>query len=175
MSDRLTGERARGLAPLLTRFALVVTVFAVAGAAAGVLWEWIWTPPQGVVVDHELLLDGNGLRADFSGTALYVLVAALSGLLVGVLVAVLADRYELVTLAAVAVGSALAAWLMLQVGQWLGPPDPTTLAANADDYTRISDDLRVAGTSAFTAFPSGALIGLVVVFIGLSRRPGVRE
>lgn len=178
MPEQLTRERTSSRGPvlaLLRRFALVVAVFVVAGVLAGALWEWIWTPPQGVVIDHELLLDGDGLRADFSSTALYVLVAAFAGLLLGVLVAVFADRYELVTLVGVVAGSVLAAWLMLQVGEWLGPPDPGPLAATADDYTRIPDDLDVSGTSAFTAFPAGALIGVVVVFIGLSRRPGTED
>ena len=179
MPDQLTPEhragvpptsRAPWLLPALGRLLLVVAVFAVAGAVAGVLWEWIWTPTDGVVIKHELLLDGDGLRCDFSGTALYVMVAAFTGLLVSVLVCVLSDRYELVTLLGMAIGSVLAAWLMLRVGYALGPPDPAPLAKAAEDYTRIPDELHVAGTSPFTAFPGGAMVGLIVVFIGLSRR-----
>jgi len=179
MPDQLTPEhrsgvsrttRASWLLPALGRLLLVVTVFAVAGVLAGVLWEWIWTPTDGVVIDHELLLDGDGLRSDFSGTALYVMVAAFTGLLVSVVVCVLSDRYELVTLLGIALGSVLAAWLMLRVGHALGPPDPAPLARAAEDYTRIPDELHVAGTSPYTAFPGGAMVGLIVVFIGLSRR-----
>lgn len=174
MSHPLTREPGRALAtvrPLLIRAALIVGAFVVAGVIGGVVWQLIWTPPQGVAIDGELLLDGDGLRSDFSSTALYVLVAAFAGLLVGVLVAVLADGHELLSLAAVAVGSGLAAVVMLQVGQWAGPPDPGPLAAESEDYTRIPDDLDVSGSSAYTALPAGALTGLVVVFVGLSRRP----
>lgn len=179
MPDQLTQEhpsggyrtsRAPWLLPALGRLLLVVAVFAVAGALAGVIWEWIWTPTDGVVIKHELLLDGDGLRSDFSGTALYVMVAAFTGLLVSVLVCVLSDRHELVTLLGIALGSVLAAWLMLRVGYALGPPDPAPLARAAEDYTRIPDQLHVSGTSPYTAFPGGAMIGLIVVFIGLSRR-----
>lgn len=168
MTEGTTG-RTR-LVPALRQVVVVIVVFAVAGALAGVLWEWIWTPPSGVVIDHELLLDGEGLRSDFSGTGLYVLIAAFGGLLLGVTVGVMSDRHELVTLLAVAVGSVLAAWLMLRVGLALDPPDPGPLARAAEDYTRIPDELHVEGRSPYTAFPGGALIGLAVVYIGLSRR-----
>lgn len=159
-------DRVRALRQVL----LVLLGFVVVGALAGVVWEWVWTPPTGVALDKEFLLDGAGLRSDFSGTALYVLIASLAGLLLGVLVAVLSDRNELLTLVAVAVGSVLAAWLMFRVGTLLGPPDPGPLARSAEDYTPLVDQLQVSGRSPFVAFPCGALVGLVVVFIGLNRR-----
>lgn len=160
-------ERVRAA---LVRVLLVVALFAAGGAVAGVVWEWLWTPPTGVVVEQRYLLDGDGLRSDFSGTALYVLVAAVAGLLLGVLVGVRTHRSELLTLLAVVVGSALAGWLMLQVGTALDPPDPGPLAEQAEDLTRLPDQLEVAGRSPFVSFPAGALVGLIVVFVGLGRR-----
>ena len=159
----------------LRQVLLVVVGFAVAGALAGVVWEWVWAPPSGVALGGEFLLDGDGLRSEFSGTALYVVVATLAGLLLGVLVAVLSDRHELLTLVAVAVGSVLAGWLMLQVGTALGPPDPGPLASTAEDYTPLVDELRVSGRSPYIAFPAGALVGLIVVFIGLNRRSAAAD
>lgn len=159
----------------LRQVLLVLVAFAVVGAIAGMVWEWVWTPPSGVALGHEFLLDEAGLRGDFSGAALYVLVASLAGLLLGVLVAVLSDRHELLTLAAVAAGSVLAAWLMLQVGTALGPPDPQPLAAAAEDYTPFVGDLQITGWSPYVAFPGGALVGLIVIFIGLNRRSAADE
>jgi hypothetical protein len=150
----------------------VVALFAAGGMLAGLVWEWLWTPPSGVVVDGEWLLDTEALRADFSGTALYVLVATVTGLLLGTLAAMLFDRHELATLVAVVAGSALAAWLMWQVGHRLGPPDPELVARSAEDGARVPGRLEVVGRSPFAALPSGALLGVVVVFIGLTRRPG---
>lgn len=155
---------------VLRQVLLVLVCFAVAGALAGILWEWLWTPSTGVVLDGEFVLDGDGLRNDFSGTALYVIVAAVTGLLLGVLVALLSQRHELVTLAAVVAGSALAGWLMLRTGIALGPPDPGPLARDAEDLTPLLNELAVAGRSPFVAFPAGALLGLIVIFVGLGRR-----
>lgn len=156
----------RGLRQVL----LVLVVFAVAGALAGVVWEWVWTPPTGVALEQEFLLDGDGLRGEFSGTALYVVIAAVTGLLLGVLVAVLSDRDELATLVVVVAGSALAGWVMLRTGVALGPPDPAPLARAAEDFDPLVDQLGVSGHSPLVAFPGGALLGLIVIFIGLSRR-----
>lgn len=166
MPDRVSAAR---------RMLLVLVAYAVTGALAGVVWEWVWTPPTGVALGQEFLLDGGGLRSEFSGTALYVVVGTLAGLLLGVAVALLAERHELVTLAAVLVGSMLAGWLMLRVGTALGPPDPEPLARAAEDYTPIQDQLRVSGHSPFVAFPGGALVGLIVIFIGLNRRGSARD
>lgn len=165
-------ERVRAA---LTRVLLVVALFVAGGAVAGVVWEWLWTPPTGVVVEHQYLRDGEALRSDFSGTALYVLVSATAGLLLGVLVAVRTTRSELVTMAAVVVGSVLAAWVTLQVGTAVDPPDPGPIAAESEDLTELPDDLEVVGKSPYVAFPSGALVGLIVVFVGLSGRRGADD
>ena len=161
---------------LLVQPALVLVALALAGALAGVVWEWIWSPTIGVVVDHRWTAGtALGLQHEFSGTGWYVVVAAVAGLLAGVGVTLMADRVPLLTLAAVVVGSVLAAWLMLQVGTALGPPDPAAAARHAADGTRLPDQLSVSGRSPFIAFPVGALLGLVFVFIGLSARIHTQE
>jgi hypothetical protein len=155
---------------MLRQLLVVLAVTIAAGAVAGLVWEWLWTPPVGVVVDHHWVLDEAGLRDDFSGTGTYIAVAAVVGVLVGALVALLFDRAELVTLVAVVVGSVVAGWLMYRVGLTVGPPDPRGLARTAEEGAHLPGQLEVLGCSSFVAFPSGALVGLVVVFLGLSRR-----
>ena len=49
------------------------------GRWPGLVWEWLWTPPRGVVVHHRWVQDEVGLRGDFSGTGTYVVVAAVAG------------------------------------------------------------------------------------------------
>lgn len=149
---------------------VVLAVTIGAGAVAGLVWEWLWTPPVGVVQHHRWVLDEAALRDDFSGTGTYIAVAAVAGVLVGALVALLFDRSELVTLVALVVGSVVAGWLMYRVGLAVGPADPRALARTAEEGAHLPGQLKVLGWSPFVAFPSGALVGLVVVFLGLSRR-----
>jgi hypothetical protein len=166
MPDRLTAT-SRG--QVLRTVVVSVVLLVLAGAVAGVVWVWLWTPPSGVVVDHRWVQDETGLRGDFSATGSYVAVAAVTGLLVAVLLALLFDRAEIATLLAVLAGSVLAGWVMYRVGLALSPADPRTLAESAQDGTRLPGRPAVDGTSPFQAFPGGAMLGLVIVYLGLSR------
>lgn len=157
------------LRPYAVQALLVVATFALAGVVAGVVWEWAWTPPTGVVIHHQWAQDESGLRGDFSGTGTYVAIAAVTGVVVGAAVAVLLDRSEVLTLVAALGGSLLAGWLMHRVGVALGPADPRTLAASAKPGTHLPGDLVVSGKSVLRAFPGGTLAGLTVVYLGLSR------
>ena len=98
------------------RAALVVVLFALTGAGLGVWWEHLWQPSQGTVVRHEwFVVDGDfrydleGLRNQFSGTGLFVVLALAAGALLGGLTALLSRRDELLVLGTVAVGSVVAA------------------------------------------------------------------
>lgn len=162
-------ESARTVGPW--RDVVVVLVgFLVAGALAGVVWEWVWSPPPGFALEGKWVQDGGGLRDSFSGTGTYVVVAAVSGILLGALAGLLFDRSELATLITVAVGALLAGWVMHLVGEALGPPDPDPIAQGAADYTTIPGELTLSGRSPWVAFPGGALIGLMVVLFGLNGR-----
>ena len=156
---------------LALELGIVVASLAAVGALAGVVWQWIWTPVVGVVVDHRWTAgDALGLQHEFSGTGWYVVVGTAAGLVAGVVIALLAHRMPVLTLVAVVIGSVLGAWLMLVVGTALGPSDPTVLAKTAADGTRLPMELSVSGHSPWISLPTGALVGLLLVFIGLSPR-----
>ena len=72
------------------RAALVLGLFALTGAGLGVVWEHVWQPSQGLVVrrewfvvDSEFRYDPAGLRNQFSGTGLFVVIGGV--LAIGVL------------------------------------------------------------------------------------------
>jgi hypothetical protein len=157
----------------------VVVLFAAAGAGLGVLWERLWSPTRGVVVrrqwfvvDDQLRYDLDGLRNQFSGTALFTTLVLGAGVVLGLVCALFLARHELRTLASVALGSALGSVLMWQVGTRLGPPDPDALARDLPRGTVLPDDLELGSLGALVALPLGALLALAVVFFLLPpRRP----
>ena len=157
------------------RLSVVVAGFVVTGVVAGIVWEWWWTPPTGVTVDGEWYLDPEGVQDDFSGTGVYVVVALVAGLLLGIVSALTARSHELATLVAVAVGSAAAAGIMALTGAALGPPDPRPLAQGREDRTEIASDLGVVGATPYAALPAGALTGLAVLFVGTHGSPARRS
>lgn len=184
MSDQLTESQTPGdgstshrsqLRTVLIQVGVVLVAFASVGALCGLLWWHLWTPPSGVVSDQQWFTDEEGLRGEFSSTGLFVVIAASAGLLLGALASFFLDRSELATLMAVLVGSVLATWLMLQVGQHYSPADPNQLAETAKDGTELSGHLFVAGASPFAAFPVGALTGLTIVFLGTAKRRRGRD
>ena len=174
MPDRLSAAELR---PAVLQALLAIAVLAATGALAGVVWYWVWTPPMGVVSGHDWLAKNEaGLRGQFSATGWYVVVATVAGLLAGAVVALFLDRVPLVTLVAVVVGSAIGAWLMLEVGAALGPADPRHLARTAEDGTRLPGNLAVTGRSPWVSLPAGALVALALVFFGVGgRRRDVAE
>ncbi|RYB95584.1 hypothetical protein EUA93_15305 [Nocardioides oleivorans] len=166
----------------LRRIGLVSALFLVAGAAAGVLWEWLWDPTTGVTYQGQWYLEPAGPDQSFSSIALFVVIAVPLGIVLGVLSGIWRDQ-EVVTTVTVLVAAVGAGLLMYAVGHALGPPDPQVLAAAKPDYTTLPGDLvltapdadRVAWhSSALVALPAGAMAGLVATYLlgkqGLTRR-----
>jgi hypothetical protein len=150
----------------------VVLAYVVVGAVAGVVWEWLWTPPTQVVQKHDLFYtDYASLRRVFSGTGLYALVSAVASAGVALVAGLLTRRHELLILGAVVLGSLAAAFTMHAVGVALGPPDPATIAATAADGRKVSAQLVVNGKTPYAVWPMISLFVLALVFFA---SPGAR-
>ena len=172
------GGAATARRAVLARLAVVVAVFLVAGAAAGVLWEWLWHAPVGLSYHGEWFLEPAGPDFSFDGVALFVLIAFPLGLVLAVLAGIRHD-HEVATVLTVLVAAGLAGVVMYAVGSSLGPSDPQALAAGKPDYTPISADLGLTApdrdrvpyhSTALVALPAGAMAGLVGMDLWGSRR-----
>lgn len=172
-SAAATGRRA-----VVARLAVVVAVFLLAGAAAGVLWEWLWNPPVGLSYHGEWFLEPAGPDFSFEGIALFVLIAFPLGLVLAVLAGI-RHGHEVATVLTVLVAAGLAGVVMYAVGSSLGPADPQALAAGKPDYTPISGGLGLTApdrdrvpyhSTALVALPAGAMAGLVGMYLLGSRR-----
>jgi len=163
-----TGTRSgtgRGVGPHLLRVLVVVGVLSAVGAVAGAVWEWVWTPPAGVAFDGEWLPTPAGPDYVFAGTGWYVVVALAAGILATAPLCLLLPGREVTTLLAVLGGSALAAWVMAQVGHALGPADPRVLSVDFAEPAPLPGDLTLAGFSAYAALPLGAVLVCVYLFL----------
>lgn len=161
------GTRSRVAWPAAVAVALVVL-----GALAGVLWWALWTPPSGVALAGRFVLDSDGARADFDATGSYVVIALVLGLVAGLVVGWVTRRDELLVVGVALVAAVAAGLLMYAVGHLLGPADPSSLAADAEDYAPLTGDLHVAGSAPFLSLPGGLLVGLVITLLGFARHVG---
>jgi hypothetical protein len=174
-TDRLA--RRRSASPLGAALLVleVLIAYAVVALVAGLVWETIWTPPDLVVHQHQAYpADYESLRRMFTGTGLYVIVAAAASALTALTVSVLTRRRELVVLVGVALGSCLAAGLMREVGISRSPVDPTTLAGTKADGAHLPGVLDVSGFSPYLVWPMISLLVLAVVFFAWPRTAGSR-
>jgi hypothetical protein len=130
-------------------------------------WYRLWDSPPGVAFEGEWypVPTDEGYRSIFGATATYVLLGAVAGLVLGILAALLARTSELVTLAAVVVGTAVAAWLSYRLGTSLGPPDPAAIAKTAQDFEEIPGNLAITGHSPFVAWTFGGLLGVTSTYL----------
>jgi hypothetical protein len=160
----------------LVEAAVVLLVFAAAGVAAAWLWHRLANPAEGTVLDGRwvesgrvqgdfLVLDFDDLRGSFGIVGWYSVIGMLGGLLLGTLAAFACRRSELVTLAAVAVGSVVAAVLCLTIGGALGPPDPAQLAKTAENLTVLPGRLGFDDRGPLVVWPLGALLGLALTYL----------
>jgi hypothetical protein len=148
----------------------VLLAYALVGLIAGVVWEVIWAPPDQVVQQHQVYpADYQALRRIFTGTGLYVLIAASASALTALVISLLTRRRELVVLFAVAVGSCAAAGVMREVGISRGPVDPTTLAASTANGVHLPGALDVTGFSPYLVWPMMSLLVLSLVFFAWPR------
>lgn len=152
---------------------VIIVAFAVLGVAGGWLWNHLYDAPRGIAYQGKWLgLDEQDYRGQFSGTALYAIIAGIGALVLGTAAAYLLDRDELITLVAIVAGACLAAYVMTCVGESLGNPDPAPLAAVAKDRTSIPGDLRLARWTVGMVWPAAGVLGAAMVFfLTTKRRP----
>ena len=156
--------------------AVVIAVFAVAGAGAGWLWQRLATPPSGVAYEGRWLggvvVQGGSYATDYTDlgrgfglVAVFVVIGLLAGTALGILAALRSRSSEIGTLVAVTLGSALATVVAYRTGVWLGPPDPEPLASAAADGTVIPGAMELLGRSPFVVWTLGALAGLTFTYV----------
>ncbi len=155
-------------ATLLRQTLIILVTFVVVALVCAWVWHAWWAPaPTGVVVDKKVYYEPD---EEFRGTGLYMLVAGLAGLVLGLLFSFLFDHDEVATLAALVVGGVVAGVVMAWVGHLLGPQNAAEVARHTADFEKIDGDLHAGPLAAFVAFPGGAVLGSVAVLVTFTRR-----
>lgn len=144
--------------------AVTLVVFAVAGTAGGWVWATLTNPPTYEVtaaLPDPLPVDAL-VTANFDSDAMFLLIAAVGGLLGAVVCTALFRTRGLVLLASVLAGSMLASYLTEVTGTALGPAPLPEQAAAASVGDVLTYPIEVNATAVLLVWPIAAVIGLML-------------
>jgi hypothetical protein len=155
------------LVPLLRDAAVVLAWFAVAGVLGALVW-WQVTP----LAEFTRSATGGQMGEDQLGRQVaadgwYFVIATAGGLVSGVALTALRRRDPLVTVVLVALGSLVAAGLMLWVGLVVGPGNPDAALAHAAVGDKVPMQLKTQASGVTFMWPIAALLGAVGVLWGI--------
>jgi hypothetical protein len=162
----------RGSGGALRDLSVVLGAMFVLGVLCGVLW-WLLVDPAA----YTKLRDGGVMQEEdlgrkFSADGLYVVIAAVAGLVSAIALTWWRARDVLLTAVLLVLGAALAAAAMELTGHLLGPGDPGATLANAKVGTRVPERLDVDAFTVYLAWPIGVLAGALVVLLNVTPRSG---
>jgi apolipoprotein N-acyltransferase len=161
--------------PLVRDTAVVIGWFLVAGVAAALVWwkltplaEYTRTATNGEMGEEQL-------ARQVSADGWFFVIAAVAGLASGIALLFLRRRDPLAMVILVTVGGLLATWVMLRVGLWLGPPDPSKVLPDAAVGAKVPLQLKPQAAGVHFVWPIAALLGAVGVIWGSDAHPDVAK
>ena len=153
---------------------VVIGIFLVLGLAGGVLW-WLLVDPAAYTKTRDGgVMSEAALRRQFSADGVYAVIAAVTGLVTGLVLTWWRSRDPLLTSLLLVLGAALAAAVMALTGYLLGPGDPATALREARLGAQVPLRLEVDTLSVYLVWPVAVLAGALVVLLN-SAGPATSE
>jgi hypothetical protein len=156
--------------------ALTIGLFAVLGVAGAFVWRAVVTLPTFVAVTSGGRTGGEMDQVQLARIVgidgWFFVIAAVAGLVAGAVV-VLVRRHSdpLVLVVLLAIAGALAAWVMVHVGVWLGPAKPETVLPTVHAGAHVPLQLKPKAGSVEVVWPFAAVLGALVMLLLHSPRP----
>ena len=171
-TDDASAPRSRGR--LRGDGAVVIGIFLVLGLVGGVLW-WLLVDPAAYTKTRDGgVMSEAALRRQFSADGVYAVIAAVTGLVTGLVLTWWRSRDPLLTSLLLVLGAALAAAVMALTGYLLGPGDPATALREAELGAQVPLRLEVDTFSVYLVWPVAVLAGALVVLLN-SAGPATSE
>ena len=152
---------------LLDDVAIVLAWFVAIGLLGAVIW-WQVTPlAEFTRTTDNAQMGEEQLGRQVSSDGWYFTVAAVGGLLSGIVLLATRRRDPIVMIVLVALGAVLASWLMARVGLWLGPAEPGKALAHVPVGGKVPMQLETHADGVRFVWPVAALVGAIGVLWGL--------
>lgn len=163
------------LRPALADAALVLSLFAVLGLVGAVVWDLLAPLAEYTRTADNGTMDEGELARQFGATGWYFVIAAVGGVLGGIALLLRRRRDPILMVLLVAVGGALAAFLMAQVGLALGPSDPEQVLPTVAVGDKVPLQLQVEGLGVYFTWSIAALAGALGALLGFETREEKQE
>jgi hypothetical protein len=150
---------------------IVAAWFVVAGLVGGWVWAQVTSLPQVTKQGNSATVPADELAKQVGMDGWFFLIAAVGGVLSGVLLLVWRHRDPLLTVALVALGGGLASWLMLRTGEALGPGDPIAALRKLPNGAHVSEQLHLHAQGVAWVWPIAAAFG-ALLYLWVFSKPG---
>ena len=171
----LTGDPVTERHPLLRDAGIVAGWFVVLGIVGALVW-WQVTPlAEYTRTATNAEMGEEQLAVQVSADGWYFVIAAVGGLVSGVVLLAWRRRDPVAMVLLVTLGALLAAWVMLEVGLWLGPDDPRSALRHVAVGAKVPLQLKPHAHGVVTVWPIATLLGaLGVIWVFDDRRGRMR-
>jgi len=139
------------------------------GLIGGLLWWLLVDPATFTKVSDGGSMDELDLGKRFNGDGWYAVVAAVTGLVSGVLITWWRTRDFMLTTVLLVAGAGVAAAVMAMTGHLLGPGDTTAALAVAREGVKVPAPLEVTAKASYLVWPISVLFGSLIVLWTPSR------
>ena len=156
----------RASGPTLVATALDVVIvlvwFAAAGVLGAVVWWQVTTLPKVTKAGDSATLAPEELVKQVQSDGWFFVVAAVGGLLSGVVLLLWRRRDPLSMVVLVAIGGGLASWLMIHVGLALGPGSVLEALRGLPEGAQVSTQLKLHASGVAWIWPVAAVLGALL-------------
>jgi hypothetical protein len=143
--------------------ALVVAMwFGVAGLVGALVWWQVTTLPKLTRTGDSASQAPNQLVGQVGIDSWYFVVAAVAGLVSGIVLMWWRRRDPLLMVIMLTLGGGLAAWLMVRAGLWLGPEPELTALRDLKEGAQVSMQLKLHATGMVWIWPISAVLGALL-------------
>lgn len=173
-SHRPAQSRRPSLRAGLIDAAIVAVWFAVAGAVGALVWWQVTTLPQLTRSGDNASQAPDQLVGQVGIDGWFFVVAAVGGLLSGIILLAWRRRDPLLMVVLVALGGGLASWVMVRAGLALGPGPEIAALRELAEGGEVSMQLKLHATGMVWIWPVAAMMG-VLLQLWVLTKPGDDE
>ena len=150
---------------------VVAVWFVVAGLVGGWVWAHVTSLPQVTKQGNNATVPAEELAKQVGMDGWFFVIALAGGLLSGALLLAWRHRDPLLSVVLVALGGGAASWLMLRVGEALGPGDPIAALRSRPEGAHVSEQLRLHAHGVVWVWPIAVAFG-ALLYLWVLAKPG---